>query len=92
MCLAVDCYDRPQQEKQGRILFATKGTVEVSWRQSDQTKVIPHPLRGPSQQVGEIMTKQMSVQSVLVSLLCAQGGKHEVGAAPRGEKARALVR
>ena len=91
-CRAEDCYDRPQQEKQGRILFATKGTVEVSWRPTDQTKVIPHPLHGPSQQVAEIMTKQMSVQSVLVSLLCAQGGKHKVGAAPRGEKARALVR
>ena len=91
-CRAEDCYDRPQQEKQGRILFATKGTMEVSWRPSDPTKIIPHPLHGPSQQVAEIMTKQISVQSVLVSLLCAQGGKHKVGAAPRGEKARALVR
>ena len=91
-CQAEDCYDRPQQEKQGRILFATKGTMEVSWRPSDPKQVIPHPLHGPSQQVGEIMTKQMSVQRVLVSLLCAQGGKHKVGAAPRGEKARALVR
>ena len=91
-CRAEDCYDRPQQEKQDRILFATKGTVEVSWRPTDQTKVIPHPLHGPSQQVTEIMTKQMSVQSVLVSLLCAQGGKHKVVAAPRGENARALVR
>ena len=78
-CRAEDCYDRPQQEKQGRILFATKATMEVSWRPSDPTKVIPHPLRGPSQQVAEIMTKQMSVESVLVSLLCAQRGKHKVG-------------
>ena len=31
--------------------------------------LIPHPLHGPSQQVAEIMTKQMSVQRVLVSLL-----------------------
>ena len=91
-CRAEDCYDRPQQEKQGRILFATKGMMEVSWCPSDPKQVIPHPLHGPSQQVAEIMTKQMSVQSVLVSLLCAQGGKHKVGAAPRGEKARALVR
>ena len=88
-CRAEDCYDRPQQEKQGRILFATKGTMAVSWRPSDPTN--PHPLHGPFQQVAEIMTKQMSVQCVLVSLLCAQGGKHKVGAAPRGEKARALV-
>ena len=65
-CRAEDCYDRPQQEKQGRILFATKGTMAVSWRPFDPTKVVPHPLHGPSQQVAEIMTKQMSVQSVLV--------------------------
>ena len=91
-CRAEDCYDRPQQEKLGRILFATKGTMEVSWRPTDPKQVIPHPLHGPPQQIGEMMTKQMSVQSVLVSLLCAQGGKHKVGAAPRGEKARAPVR
>ena len=91
-CRAEDCYDRPQQEKQGRILVATKGTMAVSWRPADMAKVIPHPLRGPPLQVGEIVTKQISVQSVLASLLCAQGGKHKVGAAPRGEKARALVR
>ena len=81
-CRAEDCYDRPQQEKQGRILFATNGTMEVSWRPSDPKQEIPHPLHGPSQQVGEIITKQMSVKSVRVSLLCAQGGKHKVGAAP----------
>ena len=91
-CRAEDCYDRPQQEKQGRIVFATKGTMEVPWRPADPTKVIPHPLHGPPLRVAEGMTKQMSVQSVLVSLLCAQGEKHKVGAAPRGEKARALAR
>ena len=46
-CRAEDCYDRPQQEKQGRILFATKGTMEVSWRPSDPKQVIPYPLHGP---------------------------------------------
>ena len=55
---------------------------KVSWRPSDPKQVIPHPLHGPPQQVGEIMTKQMSVQSVLVSLLCVQGGKHKVGGGP----------
>ena len=54
----------------------------MSWRPADPTKVIPHLLHGPPQRVAKVMTKQMSVQSVLVSLLCAQGGKHKVGAAP----------
>ena len=57
-CRAEDCYDRPQQEKLGRILFATKGTMEVSWRPTDPKQVIPHPLHGPPHQVGEMMTKR----------------------------------
>ena len=76
-CRAEDCDDRPQQ-KQGRILFATKGTMEVSFPEASNPASSSWAAPTSRRNHDEVDERTERVRLTLVCTRCTRWGRpHE---------------